>query len=45
SPDHLPCLESKLDTVLLREARAPLPWLPGLRAPYYVWIGRRRGAG
>jgi S-adenosylmethionine-diacylgycerolhomoserine-N-methlytransferase len=26
------------------EHRAPVPFLPGLRVPYYVFVGERRAA-
>lgn len=41
SPDHLPYLEAHSTCVHLREGRAPLPYLPGLRVPYYVYLGRK----
>lgn len=41
SPEHLPHLQARLDTVSLSESRAPVPYLPGLRVPYYVFVGRR----
>ena len=42
SPQHLPYLRARLQTVFVREWRAPLPYLPGLRAPVYLFVGRRR---
>ena len=42
SGDHLPYLQSRLATVCLRELEAPVPWLPGLKAPYYLFVGRKR---
>lgn len=42
--DHLPYLQSHLATVHLRELAAPVPWLPGLKAPYYLFVGRKRRA-
>jgi len=39
--DHLPYLESKLQTVSLHESMANVPYLPGLRVPYYRYIGRK----
>jgi len=38
-------LVSHCETLQLRELRAPLPYLPGLRAPYFIFIGRKRTAG
>jgi S-adenosylmethionine-diacylgycerolhomoserine-N-methlytransferase len=29
----------------LSEHRAPVPYLPGLRVPYYVFVGRLAGGG
>jgi S-adenosylmethionine-diacylgycerolhomoserine-N-methlytransferase len=42
SPDHLPCLRERLDTIACIERNGPVPYLPGLRAPYYVFVGRKR---
>ena len=42
-PDHLPYLERRFETVECSEHRASLPWLPGLRVPYYRFIGRKPG--
>jgi S-adenosylmethionine-diacylgycerolhomoserine-N-methlytransferase len=42
SREHLPYLRARLDTLYLREWRAPLPYLPYLRAPVYLFVGRRR---
>lgn len=36
---HLQWLEARTRCVLLAEHDAPLPWLPGLRAPYYLYVG------
>ncbi len=41
SAAHLPWLRARLETIVVRECRAPMPYLPGLRAPYYLFIGRR----
>ena len=41
SPDHLPYLRRRLDTVHLSEGRGKVPYLPFVRAPYYVFIGRK----
>lgn len=42
SPDHLPYLRRRLVVTTLEERRAPLPYVPGVTAPYYVLVGRRR---
>lgn len=41
-PAHLDVLTERFDPVHFGEHSARLPWLPGLRAPYYLYIGRRR---
>lgn len=41
SPDHLPWLERRFEPVYLREARAAMPYMPGLRVPYYIFVGRK----
>jgi S-adenosylmethionine-diacylgycerolhomoserine-N-methlytransferase len=43
SPDHLPYLRSKLSTVALEEHLGAVPFLPGLKVPYYVFVGRKAG--
>lgn len=45
SPDVLAYLQYRFETVELREARAPIPYLPGLRVPYFQFIGRKRVQG
>ncbi|MGA7983844.1 MAG: methyltransferase domain-containing protein [Burkholderiales bacterium] len=42
SAEHLRYLRARLDQDYLREWRAPLPYLPGVRAPVYLFVGRRR---
>ena len=44
SADHVPYLQSRLETIELVEATAPVPYLPGLRVPYYRFLGRKRAA-
>jgi S-adenosylmethionine-diacylgycerolhomoserine-N-methlytransferase len=41
SPDHLPFLRHKFETVWLDEQTKRLPYVPLLRTPYYVFIGRK----
>jgi S-adenosylmethionine-diacylgycerolhomoserine-N-methlytransferase len=43
SPDHLPYLERSFEPVHCFEGRGKVPYLPFVRAPYYVFIGRKRG--
>lgn len=42
---HVEELRALTETVTLRESTAALPYLPGLRVPYYVYVGRRRATG
>ena len=39
SAEHLPALQSAFPNSLTRECRAAVPYLPGLRAPYYLFVG------
>lgn len=41
SPDHLPFLRRHLEVLHLQERRARVPYLPLVRVPYYVFIGRK----
>ncbi|MFN9246195.1 MAG: SAM-dependent methyltransferase, partial [Planctomycetota bacterium] len=41
SPDHRPSLRHKFETVGLDEQMTRLPYVPLLRTPYYVFIGRK----
>jgi S-adenosylmethionine-diacylgycerolhomoserine-N-methlytransferase len=41
SDRHLPYLRNALQPLFAREGRARIPFLPGLRAPYYLFIGQR----
>lgn len=42
SSAHLATLLERLDVVTLLERKARVPYLPGLRVPYYVFTGRKR---
>jgi S-adenosylmethionine-diacylgycerolhomoserine-N-methlytransferase len=42
NPDHVPYLMHRCRTLVRLERRGPVPWLPGVRVPYHVFIGRRR---
>jgi S-adenosylmethionine-diacylgycerolhomoserine-N-methlytransferase len=42
SPDHIPYLQNRFDTVMLSERRAKIPYMPLLRTPYYQFIGTKR---
>lgn len=41
SPDHLPMLSSRFQTVDLIEGRAKVPYLPMVRVPVYQFVGRK----
>lgn len=41
SPDHLARLRALVPDHALHERRAPVPYLPGLQVPYYIFVGRR----
>jgi S-adenosylmethionine-diacylgycerolhomoserine-N-methlytransferase len=43
TPDHLRALRGFLPDHQLSEHRAAVPYLPGLRVPYYVFVGRLAG--
>jgi S-adenosylmethionine-diacylgycerolhomoserine-N-methlytransferase len=45
SDRHLPYLRQRLRPLFAWEGRARLPFLPWLRAPYYLYIGQKPGAG
>ncbi len=42
SADHLPYLQRRFATTKLAERMAPVPYLPGLRVPYYLFVGTKR---
>lgn len=41
SPAPLAYLRALVPDHRLYERRAPVPYLPGLRVPYYIFVGRR----
>jgi S-adenosylmethionine-diacylgycerolhomoserine-N-methlytransferase len=41
SADHLPYLRRKFETVRLEERMTRLPYVPAVRAPYYLFVGRK----
>jgi S-adenosylmethionine-diacylgycerolhomoserine-N-methlytransferase len=41
SPDHLPWLQGRFETVKLEERLGRVPYLLGLRVPYYIFVGRK----
>jgi S-adenosylmethionine-diacylgycerolhomoserine-N-methlytransferase len=42
SDAHLPALEARLETLMCEQCSARVPYLPGLRAPLYIFVGRKR---
>lgn len=42
---HVEQLQQLTEPVTLRESNAALPYLPGLRMPYYIYVGRKPAAG
>ena len=44
SPDHVPWLQSHFQTVRLEERLGRVPYMMGLKAPYYLFLGRRHGS-
>jgi len=42
SDEHLPTLKHLFAERSCSEQRAPVPYLPGLQAPYYVFVGERQ---
>lgn len=41
STEHLPALRQQFSEQYSEQSRARLPYLPGLRAPYYLFVGSR----
>ncbi len=41
SPDHLPFLRRHLETVYLNEQMSRLPYVPFIKTPYYIFVGRK----
>ncbi len=44
SPDHVPFLHRNFDPVLFEEHRGKVPYMPLMRVPYYLFVGRKRQA-
>ena len=44
SPDHLPYLQNKFEAITLHERRGRIPYLPVIRAPHYLFIGKKPAA-
>lgn len=41
SDRHLPALQARFTAHMQQERRASVPYLPGLRAPYYLFVGSK----
>lgn len=41
SPDHLPYLRNRFETLLVEERRGKIPYMPLVRAPHYLFIGSK----
>jgi S-adenosylmethionine-diacylgycerolhomoserine-N-methlytransferase len=41
SPDHLPWLQTHFETWILEERLGKVPYMLGLKAPYYLFVGRK----
>ena len=39
--DHIPYLQSRFETLTLQQHRGKVPYLPFVRAPYYLFIGKK----
>jgi len=42
SPDHVPYLHRHLEPVLFEEHTAKVPYIPFIRTPYYLFVGKKR---
>lgn len=42
SPDHIPYLRSRFDTVRLDERLGRVPYMLGMKSPYYLFFGRKK---
>lgn len=40
--DHLPYLQQHFETLRLEERRAKVPYMPLVRTPYYLFVGRKK---
>ena len=43
SPDHLPYLHQHFEPIMSEEKTAHIPFVPFVKAPYYLFLGRERG--
>jgi S-adenosylmethionine-diacylgycerolhomoserine-N-methlytransferase len=44
SSDHIPYLQSRFETIRLKERFGKVPYLLGMKAPYYIFLGRKPSA-
>ncbi len=42
TPEHLRYLSTVTDTVSLEQSRGKIPYLPFLKAPFYIFVGQKR---
>jgi S-adenosylmethionine-diacylgycerolhomoserine-N-methlytransferase len=42
SPDHLPYLRERFEKLKLEERTGRMPYMLGLKAPYYMFVGKKR---
>jgi S-adenosylmethionine-diacylgycerolhomoserine-N-methlytransferase len=45
SADHLPYLANRFEPIHVEEHVGKIPWLPLVRAPYYIFVGRKNLCG
>lgn len=41
SSDHVPFLHNRFESMIFQQMRAKIPYLPFLRIPYYIFVGRK----
>ena len=41
SPDHLPWLQGRFETIRVEESAGKVPYMLGMKAPYYTFVGRK----
>ncbi|MBI83071.1 MAG: SAM-dependent methyltransferase [Planctomycetaceae bacterium] len=41
SSEHVPFLHSRFESMIFQQKRAKIPYLPFLRIPYYIFVGRK----
>jgi len=43
TPDHVPFLHRHFDPIHFEERMARVPYIPFIRTPYYIFVGKKRG--